>query len=118
MTDNAEFPNQVHRKLQAGFPFLDCFTYTHGPAICHAKTKSKVSRPNTSKAFFDPPRALCLCPNCAPEWLNQESRQEQGTVCGTHKQTARQLSVIHLSFLLEHTLNMVADLLGAILQAT
>lgn len=80
--------------------------------------KSKASRPNTSKAFFDPPRALYFFPNSALGWLNQEGSEKQATVCGTNIQTVRQLSVSHLSFLPEHTMHLVADLPGAILLAS
>lgn len=49
MTDNAEFPNQVHRKLQAGFPFLDCVLLTH-MVLQSAMLKQKARYPDQTQA--------------------------------------------------------------------
>lgn len=57
----------------------------------HAHTHHQVSRTKARKAFLNPPGALCLFPNSALGWLNEESSEEQATVCDITIWTARQL---------------------------
>lgn len=84
-------PKYIETSRQVLILYWVFVQHTLSLAPQHASTRYQVSRTKARKAFLDPPGALCLFPNSALGWLNEESSEEQATVCDISIWTARQL---------------------------